>query len=156
MGKEITNFQLHKVELIDGGLKVAYTETTLDEKGNEESNDIATVFSRPPHADLTDVFYVGFSHTLAEALNISGEGRLVVYAATFAGKNDNIGVSLTGILSGKDVGDVRIKTKRLKYKIGESATSNKLTVLCYQLNAEVQEYIYNGKGADVIDFLEGE
>lgn len=147
MAKEITGFQLHKVELIEGGLKVSYTETTVDEKGNEESNDIASTLCRPPHYDLHNIFK-GFSEIISEALVLDEGVGVTVEKASFAGKNDNRGVSLSGYLEGVAFGCVRFKTGRIKYLLGESNPYASLTVLCQQLTSEVQEYIYNGKCAE--------
>lgn len=146
--ENIEKFVLHKVERTIGGLKISYSET--NEAG--ETTEITTNFMRQPHADF-DKYFHGAELAYEQVLSPECAGRFNLVSLTFAGKENNRGVSAAGTLDTViAVGAVRIKTKRVKYLISDADICAKLSLLVPDIEKEVRAYIYDGKCAETGDF----
>lgn len=170
-------FELKKLKIAVGTVDCHYN---LEEKGDDgvTHNYVNHVKdSREIHPDLAFLFEQ-LKPMIAEILGIESmhpelvmpdfasdetkefaekvgnmEHSIVPVGVAFAGKNDNIGISIIGELRTKR-GAVTFKTPRIKYKTGESKLCAKLTVWADAIVNEMHAYLFEGKTADLETFGE--
>lgn len=172
-------FELKKLKIEMGSVDCHYNLSKTDDDGvtNNFVNHVKD--SREIHPDLADLFGE-LKPMIAEILGIesmhpelnmpdnpsdetiankvaemvgNADNRIIPIGVAFAGKNDNIGISIIGELRTK-CGSVTFKTPRIKYKAGESMLCAKLTVWADKIVSEIHAYLFEGKTAELDTFGE--
>lgn len=171
-------FELKKLKIGMEGVDCHYNLEETGDDGITHTFVNHVKDSREIHPDLSDLFEQ-LKPMIAEILGIESmhpelgpgmefaseetkelcekvgnmKNRIVPIGVAFAGKNDNIGISIIGELRTK-WGSISFKTPRLKYKIGDSKLCAKLTVWSNAIINEMHAYLFEGKTADLETFGE--
>ena len=149
--------KMFKVGLFGVDCKYRLSET--DDENIVTENEYHVKVSRPIHSDLENLFSKDLTEILANIINTaddmaaieSGTSRIVPTGITFAGKNDNIGISIIGERQTK-FGRIVFKTPRIKYKTSETDVAAKLTVFAERIVEEAREYLFENKTAEMAVF----
>lgn len=141
-----------------GGVDCKYRVSETNDDNVTTEQDYHVKVTRPIHPDLEALFAKDLTAIVAEIfdntqdmaeteLNI-GISRVVPTAISFAGKNDNIGISIMGYRA-TAFGHVTFKTPRIKYKNSASDVCAKLTVFADAIVNEAHAYLFENKSADI-------
>lgn len=145
-------FELKAIQLgLPVDCKYIASETTDDNIKSE--NEYHVKVSRLIHDDLQDLFDNDLAAIVCDILTVTSEYPVIPTGITFAGKNDNIGIRITGDIV-TTFGRVKFKTPRIKYKIGETKVDAQLTILADKLINEVYAYLFENKMAEMEVFGE--
>ena len=141
-----------------GETECKYRLTVTEDDGEIYEQDYSIKLSTAIHSDL-DHLFTDELHKVA--CMIFGEGfatdiiepnpRIKVTGIAFAGKEENIGIALSGVLATRQ-GEVQWKTKRIKYKTGADEVCARLTVLAEALSKEIEAYLFESKVAEMTVF----
>ena len=151
--------KMFKIGLFGADCKYKLSET--DEDGTVTENEFHVKVSRPLHSDLMDLFEKDLRTITAEILGTTddisaielGNSTIMPTGIAFAGKNENIGISIFGERKTK-FGRVVFKTPRLKYKTSETGVAAKLTVFADKIVNEAHAYLFENKTAEMSVFGE--
>lgn len=146
-------FELKSFKLAEFGVDCKYKLAETDDDGVVAENDYHVKVSRPIHRDLEQLFSVDLVQILADIFGAEDNEAIVPNGISFAGKNDNVGVAISGDLKTK-IGKVSFKTKRVKYLTGTSDFAAKLTVFADKIVDEVHAYLFENKTAEMAVFGE--
>lgn len=149
-----------------GDYEIKYRLTITEDDGNVDEQDYSINLSKPIHSDLQKLFdrdlnVVAFALFGGDSLKVSEQymemspslAFVKVTGVSFAGKNDNIGVALSGEIASLQ-GAIQWKTKRIKYLTGQDELCARLTVLAELLTKEVNSYLFENKVAEISVFGE--
>lgn len=134
-----------------GDYEIKYRLTITEDDGNVDEQDYSINLSKPIHSALAAAFETELSEIATELL--ASDSAIKVTGVSFAGKNDNIGVALSGEIASLQ-GAIQWKTKRIKYLTGQDEISARLTVLAEFLTKEVDAYLFKNKVAEISVFGE--
>ena len=151
--------KMFKIGLFGADCKYKLSET--DEEGTVTENEFHVKVSRPIHPDLTGLFEKDLRDIVANIIGTTddisaielGNSTITPTGIAFAGKNENIGISIFGERQTK-FGRVVFKTPRIKYKTSESEVAAKLTVFADKIVNEAHEYLFENKTAEMSVFGE--
>ena len=155
-------FELKNLKLtMFGGVDCKYQISETSDEGVTTENDYHVKVSRQIHPDLENLFAKDLTDIVAHILDNTqymtdeelGIKEIYPTAISFAGKNDNIGISIAGFIQ-TECGRVTFKTPRIKYLIGESDISAKLTVFADKVVEETHAYLFDNKTAELEVFGE--
>lgn len=140
-----------------------YKSGLTEDDGTKAENEYHVKVSRPVHSDLEYLFTKDLTTICAEIFDntqylaelLAGASRIVPKGISFAGKNDNVGISISGEI-GTPFGRVAFKTPRIKYKTSEKDVAAKLTVFADRVVNEVHAYLFENKTAELSVFGEEE
>ena len=143
------------------GVDCKYRISETDDENVTTEQEYHVKVSRPIHPDLQKLFEQDLTGIVAEILDNTqelaalelGGGNIRPTGVLFAGKNDNIGISIIGEIQTK-YGRITFKTPRIKYLTGESEVCAKLTVFADAIVNEANEYLFEGKTAEMETFGE--
>ncbi len=146
------SFELKSFKFDAFGAECKYRVSATDDDNVTMEQDFHVKVSRPIHLDLEtlfekdlrDVMVHLFDNTEYTAELDMGNSRIAVNGISFAGKNENIGISISGTLRTK-CGIIKFKTPRIKYLAGDSDIHAKLTVFADAVVEEVKQYLFEGK-----------
>ena len=116
-----------------------------------DEQDYSINLSKPIHSELAAAFETELSEIATELL--ASESPIKVTGVSFAGKNDNIGMALSGEIASLQ-GAIQWKTKRIKYLTGQDELCARLTGLAELLTKEVNSYLFENKVAEISVFGE--
>ena len=149
-------FTLKKLTLETLGVSCQYGIQTTKNDDSVENTIYQRKDSRPPHLDLIHLFERGLASVIATVFRFDkidgfALNQIVPTTIKFSGKNENVGISISGyIISG--VGGLQFKTSKIKYKAGENEICARLTVLINDIEAEIQRYLFENKTATIEEF----
>ena len=155
-------FELKSFKTGDFGVDCKYRVAETNDDGVTTEQEYHVKVSRPVHPDLRNLFendlaaiVTGiFDNTqYSAAQELEGEAAIIPTGVCFAGKNDNIGISILGAIRTK-FGRITFKTPRIKYLTGESEICAKLTVFADAIVNEANAYLFDGKTAEMEVFGE--
>ena len=143
------------------GADCKYKLSETDDDGTVTENEYHVKVSRPLHPDLTELFEHDLRAITSEILGTTddisaielGNSTICPTGIAFAGKNDNIGISIFGERQTK-FGRVVFKTPRIKYKTSETDVAAKLTVFADKIVNEAHAYLFENKTAEMAVFGE--
>ena len=146
---ELKSFKVDAFGIVDCKYRIVVT----DDDGITTEHEHHVKESRPIHPDLDRLFSQDLFAIAADIFGETEESaaddrRIDVRGIVFAGKNDNIGISIQGLYH-TAVGGVAFKTPRIKYLIGESDVCVKLTDFAAKIVTEAQSYLFDGKGPEL-------
>ena len=149
-------FELKTLKLTAFGADCKYKIVKTDDDGVVTENDYHVKVSSPLHPDLTNLFSQDLTKILAEIIGTPSDIADVEFqqttlspdGITFAGKNDNIGISIQGVRSTK-FGKIKFKTPRIRYKTSETDVAALLTVFAEKVVNETYAYLFQGKVAQM-------
>lgn len=144
-----------------GGVDCKYAVKETADDGEITEQDFHIKSSRPVHADLEALFSGDLTKAVAHILDTTddvaalelGKCRLFPDGIAFAGKDDNVGLSITGYRQ-TEHGRVRFKVPRVKYLQGVDDVCAWLTVFADAVVNEVHAYLFEGKIAETEVFGE--
>lgn len=143
-------FELKALKIGMFGVECKYRLSETDDENIVTENEYHVKVSRPIHPDMEALF----SGELSEiASRILGVEKAEPTGIAFAGKNDNIGISIIGRIPSA-FGDVTFKTPRIKYLISESDVAALFTVFADKIVDETHAYLFEGKTAELEVFGE--
>ena len=155
-------FELKTFKIGMFGVDCKYKICETEDDGTKTENEYHIKVSRPIHPDLENLFAKDLTAIVAEILDnteymaepeLSGDSRIVPTGITFAGKDDNICISILGTIATK-FGRVTFKTPRIKYKTSQSDVAVKLTVWADKIVEESHAYLFENKTAEMDVFGE--
>lgn len=154
-------FELKKLKLGLLGVDCQYQLSETDDDGIVTEKEYHVKDSRPIHSalralfekDLTEIVAMIFDNMEDIALVQMGNSRIYPTGISFAGKNDNIGIAISGNIA-TGVGRVAFKIPRIKYLTGDSDLCAKLTVFADAIVNEAHEYLFENKSEDMPVFGE--
>jgi len=154
-------FELKTFKLEMFGVDCKYRLCETYDDGTTTENEYHVKVSRPIHPDLealftrelTDIVCDVFDNTEFSAQRELGRSPITPTGVTFAGKKDNIGISILGNIETK-FGRVTFKTPRIKYKTSESNAAVKMTVWADKIVNEAYAYLFENKTAEMEVFGE--
>ena len=149
-------FELKTFKLGMFGVDCKYRICETDDDGVNTENDYHVKVSRPIHPDLENLFSKDLTAIVANILDNTeyfaelenGLSHIVPTGITFAGQNDNIGISVIGTIRTK-FGLVTFKTPRIKYKTSDSGVAAELTVFADRIIEESHAYLFENKTAEM-------
>lgn len=149
-------FELKMFKIGMFGVDCKYRISETDDDGVVTENDYHVKVSRPTHPDLDNLFSKDLVEIVANIFDTTddlaafetGTSRIVPTGVLFAGKNDNIGISIIGERQTK-FGKVTFKTPRIKYKTSDSDVAAKLTVFADKIVDEAHEYLFENKTSEM-------
>lgn len=139
-----------------GGVECKYRISETDDNDVETKNDYHVKVARPIHGDLSALFEkdltaivaVIFDNTeWAAELELGIDGHIIPTGISFAGKNDNVGIAISGEIRTK-FGRVSFKTPRIKYLTSQTTVAAKLTVFADKVVNEAHAYLFENKTAE--------
>lgn len=143
-------FELKSFKLGGMGVDCKYTVSETDDDNVTTEQEYHVKVTRPVHPDLRKLFDEDLTAIAREILGIEAVEPTGI---SFAGRNDNIGVAISGKIYTK-FGDVTFKTPRIKYMITESEVAAKLTVFADAIVDEANAYLFENKTAELEVFGE--
>lgn len=156
-----STFELKSFKMEAAGADIKYNVTEVDDNGIETEQEFHTKIARPLHPDLVDLFQKDLTAVVADIFDNTeitaslalGHIRIRPDGIAFAGKNDNIGIAISGKYVTK-FGDVKFKIPRVKYLTSDSDACVKLTAFADKIVNEVHAYLFDNKGAKLETFDE--
>lgn len=156
-----STFELKSFKLEAAGADVKYNVTEVDDNGVETEQEFHTKIARPVHPDLINLFEQDLTAVVADIFDNTeisaslslGHIRIRPDAIAFAGKNDNVGIAISGIYDTK-FGKVKFKIPRVKYLTSDADACVKLTKFADEIVNEVHAYLFENKGAKLETFGE--
>lgn len=150
-----------KMFKIGTGVDCKYRVSETDDDGVVTEQEFHVKVSKPIHPDLRHLFDFDLAEIVAGILDNTeysaalqtGNFPIDVTGISFAGKNDNIGISILGERRTR-YGRVTFKTPRIKYKTGDSDVCAKLTVFADAIVSEVYAYLFENKTEEMDVFGE--
>ena len=146
-------FELKSIKIDLFGVDCKYRTSETDDENLTVEQEYHVKVSRPIHPDLRKLFEEDLTAIAERILNVSDNPKIVPTGVSFAGKNDNIGLSIIGELQ-TAFGRVTFKTPRIKYKTGTSWVCAQLTVFADAIVSETNAYLFEGKTAEMEVFGE--
>lgn len=155
-------FELKTFKIGMFGVDCKYILAETADDGVKTENEYHVKVSRPIHPDLEALFEKDLTAIVAKILDnteylaaVEGVGYNPIKptAISFAGQNDNIGISIQGTIDTK-FGRVTFKTPRIKYQTSESAVAADLTVFADKIVDEAHAYLFENKAAELETFGE--
>lgn len=145
-------FQLKKLSLANDEVdcKFVIRETSDDGFVIVKENHVKD--SRLVHKDLSNLF-LELLPIVADVFRWSIDGNIKVTGVAFAGKEENIGMTISGFYSSA-AGTTKFKTPRIKFKAGDTEICAKLTVIADALVRETEAYLLHQKTAEMGTFGE--
>lgn len=147
------DFTLKALRLGEYGVDCKYCISETSEDGVVTENEYHVKASRPIHSDFRMLFDGPLTQVVT-AILFGGEltaQKAVPTGINLAGKDDNIGISITGELS-TEVGRVRFRTPRVKYLAGDSVICTELTLIVADIIRETEAYLFEGKSEELEEF----
>ena len=145
-------FELKAIELATAvDCKYIASETSDDNITSE--NEYHVKVARPIHLDLRDLFEKDLTRIVCAVLNVTEDYPVIPTGVSFAGKNDNVGIRISGTIA-TAFGYVKFKTPRIKYKTGETKVDAELTIWVDKLISEVYAFLFDNKMAEMEVFGE--
>lgn len=149
-------FELKMLKIGPFGVDCKYRICETDDENVRTENEYHVKVSRPIHPDLTALFAVDLTDILAGILDntqysaelVNGNCSIEPTGIVFAGKNDNIGISILGNIETK-FGRIAFKTPRIKYQTSESDVAVKMTVFAEKIVEETHAYLFENKTAEL-------
>lgn len=146
------SFELKSFKFDAFGAECKYRVSATDDDNVTMEQDFHVKVSRPIHLDLETLFEKDLRDVMVHLFDNTeytveldmGNSRIAVNGISFAGENENIGISITGAIRAK-CGKIVFKTPRIKYLAGDSETHAKLTVFANAVVEEVKQYLFEGK-----------
>jgi hypothetical protein len=156
-----STFELKSFKLEAAGADVKYNVTEVDDDGVETEQEFHTKIARPVHPDLLALFERDLTAVVADIFDNTeitaslalGHVRVFPDGIAFAGKNDNVGIAITGHYDTK-FGKVRFKIPRVKYLTSDADACVKLTKFAGEIVNEVHAYLFENKSAKLETFGE--
>ena len=156
-----STFELKSFKLEAAGADVKYNVTEVDDNGVETEQEFHTKIARPVHPDLLTLFAGDLTAVVADIFDNTeitaslalGGVRIVPDGIAFAGKNDNVGIAISGYYETK-FGKVRFKIPRVKYLTSDADACVKLTAFADKIVNEVHAYLFDNKCAKLETFGE--
>lgn len=156
-----STFELKSFKLEAAGADVKYNVTEVDDNGVETEQEFHTKIARPVHPDLINLFEQDLTAVVADIFDNTeisdslslGHIRIRPDAIAFAGKNDNVGIAISGYYETK-FGKVRFKIPRVKYLTSDADACVKLTAFADKIVNEVHAYLFDNKCAKLETFGE--
>lgn len=146
-------FELKAIKIDLFGVDCKYRTSETDDENLTVEQEYHVKVSRPIHPDLRKLFEDDLTVIAERILNIPDSPKIVPTGVSFAGKNDNVGLSIIGELQ-TGFGRVTFKTPRIKYKTGTSDVCARLTVFADAIVSEANAYLFEGKTAEMEVFGE--
>lgn len=154
-------FELKTLKIGLFGVDCKYRISETADDGTVTENEFHVKVSKPIHPDfealfakdLTAIVTDVFDNTEYAAELEMGVAKIKPVAVSFAGQNDNIGISIAGVIETK-FGRITFKTPRIKYKTSESDIAAKLTVFADNIVSEAHAYLFEDKTAEMAVFGE--
>lgn len=139
------------------GVSCQYGIQTTKDDGSVETAIYQKKDSRPPHLDLIHLFVHGLASVIATVFHfdkIDGFtlNQIVPTTIKFSGKNEKVGIVISGYVDYGVLRRLQFKTSKIKYKASESEFCAQLTVLAHNIEAEIQKYLFEDKTATVEEF----
>lgn len=149
-------FTLKKLTVESIGVNCQYGIKKINDDDSVETAIYQKKDSRPPHLDLSRLFYKDLAEIVASLFRwdkIEGFNLNSIYPTTiqFSGKEDKIGIAISGIFV-NGLAKMNFKTSKIKYKVSDSEFAVKLTVLVERIEDEIQKYLFDNKTATVEEF----
>ena len=149
-------FELRSLKVGMFGVDCKYRISETDDNGSVTENEYHVKVSRPMHPDFEALFSRDLTAIATEIFNNTeysaelemGVSKIVPTGIAFAGKNDNIGISIIGNIE-TAFGRVTFKTPRIKYKTSEKDVAAKLTVFADKIVEETHAYLFEDKTAEM-------
>lgn len=154
-------FELKSFKIGLFGVDCKYKISETDDENIVTENEYHVKVSRPIHPDLETLFSKDLTDVVANIFGATdnvtdAENRtspIVPTGVSFAGKNDNIGISILGEYQTK-FGRVVFKTPRIKYKTSETDVAVKLTLFADRIVSESYAYLFENKTMEMDIFGE--
>ena len=146
-------FELKLLKVSEGEVECKYKITETSEEGDCTDAEFHVKVAKPIHRDLLKLYEQDFAEVIAEIMGLGQSDKIVTTGVSFAGKNDNIRLSLMGEIFTAE-GRVKVKVPGIRYKTGDSDICAKLTVYADKVVNEAYAYLFEGKTADVEVFGE--
>lgn len=135
-----------KVSAFGADCKYRIVET--DENDGMSENEFHVKISRSVQFELAEIFMKRLPEVVADMIgDIAAYDTETMMATkiratgiTFAGKDDNEGVSIIGERESK-CGKITFKTPRIKYLLGDTDFHAKLTVIAADIRREFETYL---------------
>lgn len=143
-------FELKLFKIGVFGVDAKYRLSETENDGIVTNNDLHVKVTRPIHKDLENLFCGELSEIVA---NILGNESATATGVAFAGKNDNIGITIFGTLE-TPFGPAPFKTPRIKYLTSESKEAARLTVFADKIVDEAHAYLIENKTEELAVFGE--
>lgn len=146
------SFELKSFKFDVFGADCKYRVSATDDDNVVTEQDFHVKVSRPVHSALETLFTKDLRDIMVQVLDNTdysaelelADSRIEVWGISFAGKNENIGISISGAIRAK-CGKIAFKTPRIKYLAGDSEIHAKLTVFADAVVEEVKQYLFEGK-----------
>ncbi len=156
-----STFELKSFKLEAAGADCKYNIIETDDDGARTEQEFHTKIARPVHLDLINLFEKDLTAVVADIFDNTeitaslqlGNVRIVPDGIAFAGKNDNVGIAITGYYQTR-FGKVRFKIPRVKYLTSDSDACVKLTAFADKIVNEVHAYLFENKVAKLETFDE--
>lgn len=150
-------FELKSFKIGLFGVDCKYKIAETDDENIVTENEYHVKVSRPIHSDLETLFSKDLADVVANIFGVTdaenGTFHIVPTGVSFAGKNDNIGISILGEYQTK-FGRVVFKTPRIKYKTSETDVAVKLTLFADRIVSESYAYLFENKTTEMAIFGE--
>lgn len=156
-----STFELKSFKLEAAGADVKYNVTEVDDNGVETEQEFHTKIARPVHPDLLALFESDLTAVVVDVFNNTelaasfglGLCQVSPTGIAFAGKNDNVGIAISGIYETR-FGKVNFKIPRIKYLTSDADACVKLTAFADKIVNEVHAYLFDNKCAKLETFGE--
>lgn len=140
-----------KIDGFEVESKYRMVETSDD--GETLDNSFHVHCGRPIHEDLQKLFEDDLTQIVRDMFGDDAVKHITTTGIEIAGKGENIGLRIFGVI-GTRHGDIRFRTPRIKYLVGQTDVCAKMTVFVDKMVNEAHAYLFEGKSADLSVFGE--
>lgn len=148
------DFLLKSFCLGAGEIDCKYRTTETENEVTTEQEYHVKV-TRPVHNDLRNLFDDDLRNIVSAIMDLDEDtfGQMQAESISFAGKDENIGVVIKGVIHTK-YGDLKYKTPRIKFLAWDAPVCADITVFVEKAIEEIKAYLFDGKTSEMQIFGE--